>query len=440
MDTPLVMRHDSRVSALADATTTVNGSFVPEVAWGAVVVVGVTLILVFASRAVFTARQRRQQKSGAGTAGRSPGGLLIGMDNRLSTSKTIAVAWTLVVAWMVVTVGFVAASSTGTTFSGIMHGASDLYLVFLGGPYAAAVFAKVSTTANVNQGRLVKTPGGQPNLADVISDDNGNVDLYDFQYTLFNLIAMIIVIFTFASQPGHGLPSIPDFLAVLTGGSALTYTVNKAVASSGPQIQSVSPNTARVGDVITITGTQLLPQGTTANNPTVTVGGVAATDVTPVAGTANTLIATIAAAPAGQSYPSGPVQVVVTAADGTVAALNGAVTVSADQLALSGATSAPAPVQANALVTVTGQWLFPAGTSAGTASAGAAPVGGPAATLTTSDGRPWPVTFEGPYSITTITLRVGADPGPPAGQTATLTVTRSPLPEVKLAVPARYGT
>jgi hypothetical protein len=189
------------------------------------------------------------------------------------------------------------------TSGSLLSNASDLYLVFLGGPYAAAVLATISTSANVGQGRLVKSTAQQPSLFDVASDDNGNVDLYDFQYTLFNLIAIIIVIFTFICHPGHGLPAIPDFQVVLTSGSALTYTVSKAVASSGPQILSVSPSTARIGDILTISTSQLISQKTVSAAPTVTVGGVAATNVAVTPGAPNTVRATVASPSGGSDIP-----------------------------------------------------------------------------------------------------------------------------------------
>ena len=188
----------------------------------------------------------------------APGGLITGADNRISTSKTIAVAWTLVVAWMVVAEASVAAFPVHPpdTFSGLLASASDLYFVFLGSPFAAAVFAKVSTRSKIARGTLTKTPG-TPSASDLISDDNGNVDLYDFQYVLFNILALLIVSISFAVHPDKGLPDIPAFLAILTGGSALTYMVNKATAVGVPQITSVMPPIARIGDIITITGVQL---------------------------------------------------------------------------------------------------------------------------------------------------------------------------------------
>ena len=409
------------MSVLAEAArTSVNGSFVAEVVWGAVVVVASTILLIV----LLYVFGPRWKKSGTGRTARNPGGLVTGIDNRRSTSKTIAVAWTLVVAWMVISVGFVAARTSGTTFSDLLSNASDLYLVFLGGPYAAAVLAKISTSANVDQGRLVKSTAQQPSLFDVVSDDNGNVDLYDFQYTLFNLIAIIIVIFTFAGHPGHGLPAIPDFLAVLTGGSALTYTVNKAVASSGPQILSVSPSTARIGDVVTISTSQLISQTTVPAAPIVTIGGVAATNVDVTPGALNTVTATIASPPAGQAFPSGPVQVAVTTANGTVAAQNNAVTVVADVPTISPPN--PSSVKSGSLMKVLGQWLLDPGSADGTAVAGAASVCGAAVALVTDTGEACTVTFEGPYSNTFVTLRVGTVQGD-SGQPAKLTLARGTL-------------
>ena len=103
----------------------------------------------------------------------SLGGLILGADSRISTSKTIAVAWTVVVAWMVVAEAFVAAfpKQPPNTFSGLLASASDLYFVFLGGPYAAAAFAKATTQSKISQGTLTKPPG-TPAASDLISDES----------------------------------------------------------------------------------------------------------------------------------------------------------------------------------------------------------------------------------------------------------------------------
>ena len=84
-----------------------------------------------------------------------------------------------------------------------------LYLIFLGGPYAAAVFAKTIVTSRVNNGTLQKTDGTPNHLSDVVSNDAGAVDLFDLQYTLFNLIVLAAVIGAFSLHPADGLPEFP---------------------------------------------------------------------------------------------------------------------------------------------------------------------------------------------------------------------------------------
>ena len=77
---------------------------------------------------------------------------------------------------------------------------SDDYLLLLGGPVAAAVLAKGIVVSQLNNGTLTKTPAPDDaplRVGDLVSADDGSVDLVDFQYSRFNLIALGIVIFTF---------------------------------------------------------------------------------------------------------------------------------------------------------------------------------------------------------------------------------------------------
>lgn len=362
------------------------------------------------------------------------GGLFVGFDNRISTSKTIAVAWTAVVAWMVASEGLVAAlpAHPPNTFSGLLSTASDLYFVFLGGPFAAAAFAKASVQSKVAQGTLTKSTG-TPALSDLISDDSGGTDLYDFQYVLFNILALLIVVVSFSSHPANGLPDMPSFLAILTGGSALTYTVNKAIAAGGGQIAKVEPTQARIGDAIVITGTGLVSTTAGAPMPTVTVGGIGATGVNVSAGPPDTVTATIADAPAGTQPLAGPVDVVVTPPQASPVSSTKAVTIVADQPAIAGVQ--PQPITGPGLITVTGTFLLAPGTPPGTADPGTS-VAGLSLVLTASDSS-WPVSIEGPYSDTELTLRVGDAPaalGPGTTGNATLTLTRG-TPECTAQVP-----
>jgi hypothetical protein len=357
------------------------------------------------------------------------GGLFVGIDNRVSTSKTIALAWTVVVAWMVASEALVAAlpQHPPNTFSGLLNSASDLYFVFLGGPFAAAAFAKASVQSKISQGTLTKTTAGTPSVSDLVSDDNGNADLYDLQYVLFNILALFVIIIPFWVHPENGLPDIPAFLAILTGGSALTYIVNKAIAAGGAQIAQVNPSQARIGDVITITGVQLVSTTAGAAWPTVTVGGIGATVVTVSAGPTDTVTATVVDAPAGTTPLTGVVDVVVTPPQASPITSRNAIKIVADQPTITQVQ--PQPVTKPGLITVTGTLLLTPGTPAGTADPGKSSIGGLTPALTVS-GSPWPVSVEGPYSDTELTLRVGDPPaplGPAATGNATLTLTRGTL-------------
>jgi len=103
-------------------------------------------------------------------------GLITGYDGRRSTSKTITFAWTFVVAWMLIAAGLVAARS-GASFTDLLKNTSNLYLVLLGGPYAAAIMAKVSVTNGVQTGRIQKTPATTTGPSDIVSDDTGSTAL-----------------------------------------------------------------------------------------------------------------------------------------------------------------------------------------------------------------------------------------------------------------------
>lgn len=85
-------------------------------------------------------------------------GLLTGVDNRRSTGKLIALLWSGLVAWMVLTEAFIAIGDNDDTFADLLAGASDLYFVLLGGPYAAAVFAKISIQTKVDDASPTLTP------------------------------------------------------------------------------------------------------------------------------------------------------------------------------------------------------------------------------------------------------------------------------------------
>jgi multisubunit Na+/H+ antiporter MnhG subunit len=197
-------------------------------------------------------------------------GLLVGTDNRLSTSKTTAALWSVVVAYFILALGLIATTDRDK-FADLFQSFSPLYLVFLGGPFAAAVLAKARVSSGVNNGELQKSTAPAPRLADVFSDDDGNTDLVDTQYVGFNFIVAIITTVFFVRAPGFGAPPVPGFLAGLTGASAATYAGNKAlITSNAPTLDRAMPGKARRGQLITLYGSNLQLPGDTAT-PSVTI-------------------------------------------------------------------------------------------------------------------------------------------------------------------------
>ncbi|HMI82017.1 MAG TPA: IPT/TIG domain-containing protein, partial [Solirubrobacterales bacterium] len=205
--------------------------------------------------------------------GRGVGKLVTGADNRISTSKIQVVLWTFLIAatilaliaqdWVGLNDGWEAISSLNIDEFGP-------YLVLLGGPFAAAIAAKSLVRSQVEDGNAAKPPG-EPQVSQAFTNDAGSADLIDSQYLLFNLIAVIYFVGAFIGSPDDGLPTIPTFLYILTGASALGYVSNKAIPSGPPKIESVSPATAKLGKEVTVFGEGLLfPLDPTATAPATT--------------------------------------------------------------------------------------------------------------------------------------------------------------------------
>ena len=336
---------------------------------------------------------------------------------------------------MLITAGLVAAASN-SSFSDILKNTSNLYFVLLGGPYAAAIFAKVSVSSGVQTGRVQKTQATGTGAGDIVSNDQGSTDLYDFQYTLFNLVAIIIVIFLFGAHPGQGFPAIPDFLAILTGGSALTYTVNKGVSSNAPSISDVQPSTARIGDTVTVTGTNLLPPAAKDAVPTVSVGGVPTEPVTLPGGSVDTIEFTVPAPATGAWSPQTAQQVAVTTTAGVIATLTGALTIVEDRLAITHVV--PPRFKAGEAVSVRGAFLLAPGTPAADPGKTTDSPGGLTGQVSDESGAiTWPVQFTSDYSDSAVTVKASPPQGQSAPATATaakLTLTRAGQGQVSVSV------
>ncbi|MFI5098935.1 MAG: hypothetical protein ACHQE5_00225, partial [Actinomycetes bacterium] len=173
--------------------------------------------------------------------------VLIGYDNRTSTSKTFIFMWTLLVAWAIISLliaGVVAGQQACAALTAaqlaqpgaqtclstndklgllqlgwqqfLTSGLSANYLVLLGVPAAAGVASKVITQTKDSAGTVTKSKNeGKQTVADrvsqVFSADDGTTDIGDFQYVVFNLITAAVFVGAFLRRAdcvgGDGHPT-----------------------------------------------------------------------------------------------------------------------------------------------------------------------------------------------------------------------------------------
>jgi len=207
--------------------------------------------------------------------------MILGTDHRISTSYLQTAVWTLLVAFVL---SYFAARTWFNKELGLFEypvsdGTQttvwDDYLILLGGPFAALVFAKGIVSAKVQGGAIQKTiaDDGTASLRQALTTDSDNLDLVDSQYLIFNLVAFSYVVVALATT--NRLPPVPAILLALTGSAAATYVLNKAVQSNAPAVATIAPATAWPGSRMIVEGRNFLP-GKASAAPIVTIGGKSA--------------------------------------------------------------------------------------------------------------------------------------------------------------------
>jgi hypothetical protein len=234
--------------------------------------------------------------------------LILGADNRWSTSKFQAVVWTYAILWGLIALLFAKAfhNPGGWTKLTAMHDSDwDTYLILLGGPFGAAVLAKYITAEKVDNGTVQRTvapaegPSVLSGLGEVVSDDAGRADLVDSQYLAFTLVALSFFLVTLLWNLSKGFPELPDILVGLTSVSAASYVAKKAADRGTPSLTSLVPSKAPPAAKIEVWGRNLVvPPPTTPApagwGPRATVDGVEAdVDVVADGGPADRLKVTV---------------------------------------------------------------------------------------------------------------------------------------------------
>ncbi|NDZ81953.1 hypothetical protein G3I19_26150 [Streptomyces sp. SID10853] len=214
--------------------------------------------------------------TGAARTHRARGGLLapvIGEDNRLSTSRAVAVMWVLFAVFSVLVLSLQLAGASG-------HGRRDALIAGLGlarGAGLVTVLALVCAVAvvvrrvvalRVPAQKLQKVRADRPRAADLLTDDSGRGSFADVQYVLVSAAAVLFAAVRLARRPDQ-LPDLPWGPALLVVVSAVTYFAGKYAEGGRPVVLSVVRSREagdldapiRTGDDIEIRGAGFVPPG-----------------------------------------------------------------------------------------------------------------------------------------------------------------------------------
>ncbi len=195
--------------------------------------------------------------------------LVVGADNRVSTSKVQFALWTVALAYALLVIAF-------HRFELPPGNLDPRYLLLLGFPAGAAVSAKAITAQKTANMKVTKTKAPKGSLADIVTDEAGEIDLGDTQYFLFNPVALTAFLIAFFHHPTT-LPMLSDTSVALTSGSAAAYVAKKAATSDTPvTISAVTPQKGTPGCDLQTYGTNLCGGPQSTADPSVTVGGVVA--------------------------------------------------------------------------------------------------------------------------------------------------------------------
>ncbi|MEW2547474.1 hypothetical protein AB0910_17150 [Streptomyces sp. NPDC047002] len=212
----------------------------------------------------------------AATLHRGRGGLLaplVGEDNRLSTSRTVASAWLLLAVFSVLVLALQLAGASrhgdrDALVSGLALARGAGLLTVLAVVCAVAVAVRKVVAARVAARTLQKVRADRPRLADLLCDDDRRGSFTDVQYAFVNAAAVVFCAVRLARRPDQ-LPDLPWALALLVAVSAATYLAGRFADGTRPVVLSVVRSREagdldapiRTGDDIEIRGAGFVPQG-----------------------------------------------------------------------------------------------------------------------------------------------------------------------------------
>ncbi|MFD8389708.1 hypothetical protein ACFV2N_11055 [Streptomyces sp. NPDC059680] len=207
---------------------------------------------------------------------RARGGALapvIGEDNRMSTSRTVATCWVLFVGYAVLLLAVRLAAASDHAERDALISGLDLargagVVTVLAVVCGIAVLVRRVVGLRILAQRLQKVPAHRPRAADLLTDDSGRGAFTDIQYVAISAVALLFAAVRLARRPAQ-LPDLPWGLGVVVLISALTYLAGKYTEGGRPVVLSVVrarepgdlDGPIRTGDDIEIRGAGFVPPG-----------------------------------------------------------------------------------------------------------------------------------------------------------------------------------
>jgi hypothetical protein len=198
---------------------------------------------------------------------------VIGEDNRMSTSRTVAAAWVLFVGYAVLLLAARLAAASDHAERDALISGLDLargtgVVTVLGVVCGIAVLVRRVVALRILAQRLQKVPAHRPRAADLLTDDSGRGAFSDIQYAVISAVALLFAAVRLARRPDQ-LPDLPWGLGVIVLISAATYLAGKYAEGGRPVVLSVVrarepgdlDGPIRTGDDIEIRGAGFVPPG-----------------------------------------------------------------------------------------------------------------------------------------------------------------------------------
>ncbi|MEV5878656.1 hypothetical protein AB0L75_31405 [Streptomyces sp. NPDC052101] len=207
---------------------------------------------------------------------RARGGVLapvIGEDNRMSTSRTVAACWVLFVGYAVLLLAARLAAASDhaerdALISGLALARGAGVVTVLAVVCGIAVLVRRVVGLRILAQRLQKVPAHRPRAADLLTDDSGRGAFADIQYVAISAVALLFAVVRLARRPDR-LPDLPWGLGMVVLISAATYLAGKYAEGTRPVVLSVVrvrepgdlDGPIRTGDDIEIRGAGFVPPG-----------------------------------------------------------------------------------------------------------------------------------------------------------------------------------